>query len=161
MPSCPACHTEQARRVSGACPKCYTPVEVYAGHWFRKGTGSPSLAVLRYFEKLVSDQLSSGRPNKVLFSIPPFGARYKRELVVAERLLMLANWDIDLVKAALDVLFTDHRYAWKTRNTMLYIEAEFNTALAIARANLELKTQAAANERKALEGILQRENIFN
>lgn len=160
MALCPACKTEQKKRVGGACPNCRTPVEIHNGLWFRAGTGSPNVAVLKYFEALVSSSLSKGRPNKVVFVISKIGPRYKRELVAAERLLLLADHNIDLVKAALDILFTDKRSAWKTRDSLLFIETEFTTALALARANQAMKERAEEDAKKVLEQVSRREDVF-
>lgn len=160
MPVCPSCKKEQAKRVSGACPNCHAQVEVHNGRWFQTGTGSPNVAIVRHFEKLVSGSLSRGRPDKVVFSIPIIGLRYKRELVAAGRLLELCDYDLELVKSTLDLIFVDRRFSWKTRNTLLYIESEFVVALALVRANQKLQSQAAAEEHKVLTQVLQRENVF-
>jgi hypothetical protein len=161
MAVCPYCKTDQTKRKGDACPNCGGEVEIYKGFWFRSGLGSPTVAILERFEDLVSRRLGEGRQLKVSFSIPRKGLRYKRELVVAERLLVSAGYDFDLVLACLEILFTDKEFSWKARDTLLYIETDFNTALAIARA---IRSKEEANrliEQRALESILNQEDIFN
>jgi hypothetical protein len=160
MPVCPVCHIKQERRVGGACPNCGAQVEVHKGLWYRAGLGSPSVAILKHFEKRVSQSLSYGCSNPVIFTIPRKGIRYKRELVTAERLLNDCDGDYDLAIASLDVLFDDNKFNWKTRDTLLYIEPEFLVALAIAKADQEIKREKERREAQALAQIMNREDIF-
>jgi hypothetical protein len=161
MPLCPECRTEQSRRVRGTCPNCHMPVEAYDGMWYRAGTGSPAVAILRYFEDKVSTAMSVGRPNKVVFIIPKIGSRYQRELAASQRLLKSANFDIDLVKETLNILFSDRRFSWKTRNSLLWINGDFTLAMAVALANREAALKRQAEEAKVLQSVLVREDIFS
>jgi len=161
MPLCPACHTEQARRVRGACPSCGARVEAYNGRWYRAEIGSPTLAILRHFEARVSQTLSQGKPAPVVFAIPRKGLRFRRELVAAERLLEYAEGDYDLAIAAVDLLFDERKFNWKTRDSLLWLEREFLLALAIARANRLAQAQAERAVEQALFDILAREDVFS
>jgi len=161
MPLCPACHTEQTKRIDGACPGCGTPVDIHKGHWFRAGLGSPTVALLEHFEKRVGDGLSRNRSVRVPFTIPRKGLRYKRELVVAERLLKSADYDFDLTIDALNILFDDMRLNWKLRDTLLWIEKDYNTALALARANRAEAELRKRKEQETLKAVMAREDIFS
>src|SRR5690554_6226398 len=124
MPVCPVCRTEGTKRIAGGCPNCGARVDVYKGRWYRSSLGSPSAALVKHLEERVSQVLSYHRVNPVTFSIPKRGLRYKRELVAAERLLDLADGNFDLAKDALDILFDDKKFNWKTRDSLIYIERD-------------------------------------
>jgi len=165
MAVCPYCHTEQGKRKSGCCPTCLRPVEVHGKVWYRTGTGNPNVAVFEYFEQQVSRRLTSERKDgvSVPFSVPRQSAQYKRELIAAERMLGLAEFDLDLVKETITILFTHSEFKWKKRNTMLYLpsDGDFLAALAIARAEREAKKKQATSEQKVVSTVLRREDIFS
>jgi hypothetical protein len=161
MPICPACHTEQTKRLRGCCPKCNIPVDVYKGRWYRAGIGSPTLGILTHFEERVSQSLSYGRPSKVNFSVPRKSLRYKRELVSAEQMLNEADGDYDLVLSAINILFNDTKFNWKTRDSLMGIRRDFTLALAIAKADVEAEQAKKKKEMEVLTSIFSRENVFN
>lgn len=154
MPTCPACQTEQARRVNGTCPACHVPVEIHQGRWFLTGTGSPSEAILKHFEALTSQKL------KAPFSVARKSARYKRELVAANRLLDQADFDLPLVKDTLDILFSHKMFIWKNYTTLMWLDPDYTAALAIAKKNRRAKQDESQRERDALRRTSQKENIF-
>lgn len=159
MPVCPGCKTEQTRRVAGRCPSCGLPIEAHKGFWYRTEIGSPTQAVLQHFEGWVSKVLSKGRQTPVIFSVPRKSSRYKRELVAAERLLRHTDGDFDLVIETIDLLFTDRRFS-KSRNTLLWLESDFLTALAVAQANRESRGKKEELENKAYDAVMNREQLF-
>jgi hypothetical protein len=161
MPFCPACHSEQTKRKNGACPKCGALVDIYKGHWFRHLPTSPTVSILRHFEERVSQALSARSTASVVFTIPRKGLRYKRELVVCERLLQTTDFDYSLVIETLDHLFIDKRFNWKLRDTLLWIEKDFNTALAIVKAEREAQKRKEHRTQEALANVLSRENVFS
>jgi hypothetical protein len=160
MAICPACQTEQKKREAGVCPNCRVKIEIHGGRWFRAGMGSPNAALLEQFEKRVSESLSAGREVPVIYRIPRKGVRFRRELAVAERLIEAADYDYTLAVETLDVLFADRRFNWKTRDSLLWIERDYNLALAIARSNREAARLQLEKEQKAVKGILKKENLF-
>lgn len=155
MPSCPACHTDQTRRVNGTCPACHVPVEIHQGRWFLAGTGSPSEAILKHFEALVSKKL------KAPFNVPRKSSRYRRELVHANRLLEQADFDLALVKDAIDILFSHKMFIWKNYSTLLWLNPDYSVALAIAKKNKQESTDVNKREQDALRKARQKENIFS
>jgi len=160
MPTCPNCHTQQTKRKGGACPECGVEVQLYKGEWYRASIGSPTVAILHRFERLVSDQLSAGRQTRVVFTVPPKHYTYPIELKTAERLLSTADNDIDLVFEAFDVLFTDTRFNWKKRQSLRHLSTDFLTALALALANRQDKEKLKDKERRTVSAVLDREDIF-
>lgn len=160
MSTCPNCHEPIKRRVSGACPQCHVPLEAYKGVYFRAGTGGPTENILKYFEGLVSRSLSQGRPTPVIFTVPRMSARYRRELLAAEQLLKHCDWDLDLVKESLDILFTDKKFNWKNYNTLLWIDTDFTMALAIAKAHRTATMEQRRKEQKAVQSVLRRQDVF-
>jgi hypothetical protein len=161
MPTCPHCRTEQTKRVGGKCPSCKTPVDVYNGRWFESGTKSPSITVLHYFEDLVSKALSNGRSTPVIFSVPVKGLSYRRELAAAAELIELSDYDLSLVRETLDILFSDKRFNWKTRQTLMWITKDFVVALAIAKSNREAAQKAKDSETDVLRRVMSREDVFS
>jgi len=161
MPVCPACHTEQKKRVDGACPGCGVPVDVYKGHWYRSNLGSPTVALVTHLEKRVGDHLSRNRDVRVPYTIPRKGLRYKRELAVAERLLEACDFDFDLAVDSLNILYDDSRFNWKLRDSLLWIEKDFNTSLALARASRMEQELRRKKEQQAVQAAMSREDIFS
>lgn len=161
MPMCPACHTEQSKRIKGSCPNCETPVSLYKGFWFRTSLGSPNEALLRHFEKLVSAQLSRGGI-QANFTVPRKNKmRYSRELATAERLLDVAGYDFGLATATLELLFTDKRFSWKTKDSLLWIERDYSTAITIMQALRNYEQQKKRKEQALVQNILAKEDVFS
>lgn len=160
MSTCPECRLEVTRRVDGCCHHCGTPIEKYKGYWYRAGTGSPAVAIIKHFEKLVSQQLSRAANKPVKFVIPTVIARYKRELVSAERLLSMADHDLDLVLETITTLFTHYRFKRKTYTTLLWLDDDFILALAITRAVVDARKKSAAHESSLVQSVSSREDIF-
>lgn len=153
MPICPSCKGEFRQRKEGACPGCGAEVNVYSGRWFREEDGAPTVAIIKHLEKRVSDKHSVGRPTRVNYKISPKGARYTRELVTAERLLEAAGWDLDLVLAAIDLLFDDLQFNFKNRVSLIGIETDFGLALAISEATRAAQDEQDIKEIEALRYI--------
>lgn len=154
MAVCPSCGTQQERRVNGRCPRCLAQVDIYKGHWVRTGKESPPEEIVRHFERRVSTRLSAGREVPVVFSIPRKGMRIKRERLAAERLLKQADYDIDLVLAALDILFYNQKFSWKSRDSLIYADIDFTSALAIARADREERLRMEEKNRAVYEAVM-------
>lgn len=154
MPICPECRTEQQQRKAGACPNCGTQVEAHKGYWYRTDLGSPTVALVSKFEKLVSKQIETK------FSIPRKSPQYRRELVAAQRYLDRAEGNFEVAAEALEILFTDKRFSWKTRTTLMYIGTDFNVALAIAQHNEKLRIEKNKRARQFLTALDIREDVF-
>jgi len=118
------------------------------------------VALLKHFEKRVSQALSYNRSVPVVFAIPRRSSTYRRELVAAERLLFNAEGDFDLAIEAVNLLFDDRRYNWKTWDSLLGMERSFLAALAIARANRQAKSQQRQREKELVDKLFQGEDIF-
>lgn len=161
MPVCPQCKTEQSKRKAGGCPNCGTPVDVHGGRWYRRSHNAPNVQIVRRFEKNVSHKLSAGRTTPVIFAIPERSTRYKRELKHAEKLLQDANGDLDLVLEALDILFSDAKFSWKNRTSLLFLHSDYDAAVALANANRTQRQAATEKLRRAAERVLQSENVFS
>lgn len=153
MPICPECKQDFRQRSQGACPGCGTEVSVYNGVWFRTEEGAPTVAVIKHLEKRISDKHSVGRPKRVNYVISTKGSRYQRELVTAERLLEAADWDLDLVRDAIDILFDDLQFNFKNRTSLIGIEQDYGLALAIATATREADEEQAEKEIEALKRV--------
>jgi hypothetical protein len=161
MPTCPACRTTQDKRKKGKCPGCGADVDIYKGIWVQTGSKSPSMALLRHFENLVSDSLSRQRSTQVIFSFPVKSLGYRRELASAGEMFAIAEYDLELAKAAMTILFTDRKYSWKTRNTLVWLRSDFTTALAEAKALREAAKKAEEIEVQAAARVMSREDIFS
>lgn len=161
MAVCPSCHTEQKRRINGRCPNCKAKIDSYDGYWYPTGTGNPNLALVNLFEDLISEKLTYQQGTNVVFRIPPKSARYRRELVAAGRLLELTNYDINLAKDALQMLFTDKQFNWKNLSTLLYLGNDFTMAVALVRARQTKQQEARAKEDKYIQKLAEEEDIFS
>lgn len=161
MALCPACHTEQTRRVNGRCPNCKAKVEIHDGYWYPAGTGSPNTALLELFEGLVSDRQTVLQNKTIVFRIPKKSAGYRRELVAAGRLMEMAEYDIDTAKEALKLLFTDKQFSWKTYNTLRWIGNEYLIALGLVRAKRDEATKVRVEEDAYVQRLLEEDDIFS
>lgn len=161
MPLCPGCKTEQTKRVGGKCPTCKIEIDIYKGQWFQSGAGSPPKTLLRHFEDLVSVSLSKQRSTQVNFSIPMKGLGYKRELAAAGELIALADFDLGLAKDTLSFMFTDKKYNWKNRSTMLWLKKDFIEVLAVVKALREDANKAMEREAEAAARAMAREDVFS
>ena len=160
MPICPSCKQEFDRRKNGECPGCGTAVQNYNGRWYREEIGSPTIAILEHFEKRVSMKQRAERDAPVNYRIPRKGDRFRRELVVAERLLDSAD-DIDVVLKTIDFLFDDRQFNFKSRSSLMGIEKDFGLAMAIVIAVQEAEEAKRKQDTSAIDKILRRENIFS
>lgn len=161
MALCTVCHTEQTRRVNGRCPNCKTRVEAHGGYWFETGTGSPNVALVEHFEKLLSEKQSKIKGATVVFKFPRKSHSYKLELVAASQLLELADFDLKLSKDALEVLFTDNQFSWKNRTTLRWVKDDFALALSLLRATLEQLAKKSAVEDDYYRRLMEEEDIFS
>lgn len=159
MPVCPGCKTDQKRRVNGYCPNCGQPVEVHDGRWFRTSDGSPNLALLRSFERLVSNSLSA-QNHRVNFIIPRKSPRYRIELAIAERLIVDADYDLDMAKQALEYLFSNKRFNWKSYTSLASVSRDFTAGLAVVMAKRAAEEKQRNEERNFVQQALNRESIF-
>ena len=138
---CPACKGEFARRKEGACPGCGVKITLYQGRWFDTNGKSPVTIIFRKWETLLSDRLSTQ------FFIPEKSGRYKAEIRHIINLLDLSEWDMKGTLRALEILFTDPRFNWKTFSSVIQMWNDFPVALAIARDLIKREEE----ERLALE----------
>lgn len=160
MPICPSCKGEFEKRKNGGCPGCGTPVNVYNGYWYLETIGSPTVALVEEFENQVSRVQSALRQVPVIYRITRKGARYRRELVVAQRLLEAADGDYELTKEALVFLFFDPQFNFKTRVSLIGIERDYGLALSIVTALREEANKRELANEAALRDIMESEDIF-
>lgn len=159
--TCPSCYTQQTRRKPGGrCPNCNLKVNVYNGVWYPASIGAPTEALIKLFEKLVSKQMSAGRPKPVVFQLPRKGTAWSREQGIAQRMLNDADNNFELAQEALQILFTDTRFSFKTRSSLMFITTDWPLAVAVARSNIEQRKQAEQKNSTILDKILTKEDIF-
>jgi hypothetical protein len=104
--------------------------------------------------------MSAVASKRINFVIPVKAARYRRELVQAERLLDLAEFDLDLALAALDVLFEHSRFRRKSYTTLLWLEDDYLVALALARTYINEERTRIMLETTAASQAIKKEDIF-
>jgi hypothetical protein len=159
MPLCPQCK-QDVRRKNDCCPKCGTELLIYKGSYYRASQGSPTLLILKRFEQLVSEQSSKKQNMIVCFHISKKTPHYARELAQAERLLVMAEGDLDLVLATLVVLFDNPQFSFKMRSSLLGIDRDFNLAMAVARAILEKLHREEQLQQSSFSQVMAKEDIF-
>ena len=86
---------------------------------------------------------------------------YRRELVGAERLLALADYDYDLAAESLDMLFSDRRFNWRMRQSLLWLKNDFLITMAIAKADRAERQAQQARAEQAYQAAMTQENIFS
>lgn len=121
---------------------------------------APTVHILKHFEKRVSAVLSIGKEEPAIYSIPRKSSRYKRELVTADRLLAMADYDISLVTDCIDQLFNNPKFSWRTWESLMQAEGTFVMALAIVQADRASAVRIAKREQLVLSQINQTEDIF-
>ncbi len=133
---------------------------IYNGRYYRTQDGNPALAILSHFEYLVSRQASKNQNMPVIFHISKKTARYKRELVEAERILEICERDLEIAKLTLWVLFNNNEMSYKTRTSLIGVTSDFELGLAIARS---LKARKDAEKQRAdetFQQVMKKEDIF-
>ncbi len=160
MPICPQCKKD-VRRKDGACPECGTELAIYNGRYYRTEDGNPAQAVLKHFEYLVSRQASKNQNMPVVFHISKKTARYKRELVEAERIIEICEGDLEIAKLTLWVLFNNDQMSYKTRTSLIGVAADFELGLAIARGIKAKKEAEVQKANAAFQQVMNKEDIFN
>ncbi len=143
MPICPGCKGEFRTRKNETCPGCGIPVRLRNGVWFRIGEDAPNIALLKYWEYLLSYRIGKG------FRLPRKGNRYIREAKFAQDRLNEAEDDLDLAKKALWLFFNDKAFSWRLATSMLSFDREWNVLLFMARNLMteEQREEQAARER--------------
>jgi hypothetical protein len=119
------------------------------------------MAILKHFERLVSQKQAQARGIPVVFKVPPKGHRYKLELVFAARLLDEAGGELDLVRSTLDTLFFDRDFNFKTRTSLVGIQKDYTLALSIVQAQEAAKKLADKIKQKSFDMVMDREDIFS
>lgn len=160
MMVCPKCKKEYPNRKNGTCPGCGTPVIIYKGKWYLADDGTPTVAIIRQFERRVSEKQSKSRGIPVVFEIPRKGNRYKLELVFASRYLDEAAGDLDLVMASLDILFHDPDFNFKTQVSLVGLYKDYSLALAIAKAKAAAQQRKDKTEQNTFNALLEKEDVF-
>lgn len=161
MPLCPSCKTNQSKRTQGACPECGEPVELFNGRWYRTSVGTPTVSLVEEFERLVTAKQSAGRKVPVVFRFPRKASGYRTELSQAEILLDLADGDYDLALHALNLLFTEDQFRWKSHVSLLYLKKDFLLALAISRSERKASEQEAQRNTRVIDRLMEQEDIFS
>jgi hypothetical protein len=162
MPECTICNQTHIRRKRGGlCPGCDNEVEEYDGRWYPAGTGSPSLSLLRHFEQAASKKLSQATGESVVWSIQKKGTLYKRELATAKRIIDRCDGQIHTAKEVLDYLFWHPNWSWKSYKSLLYIERDFDQALAVIRARQKRKEEEQKKTISIFSKLDKKEDIFN
>lgn len=157
MPLCPECKTEQRARKNGECPNCGTRVEIFKGYWYRADLGSPTVALLKHFEKLVSRQLET----TFRFSIKN-RYEYGKELATAQRLLNNADGDFGMARDALTLMFSEKSLgAWKSRYSLTQTLADFTVSLAVARKRAKIREDQHQKEMQQYAILSVEEDIFS
>jgi len=154
MSICPECKGEFRQRKDEACPGCGIGIILYRSHWFSKKEGNPTTKILQLWEKLMSIRL------KKQFFIPEKTGRYQAELVHARNLLQLADWDLDLVKRAINILFNDEKFLWKTYSSLLQMWNDAPVAFTIARTQRKAEEKEIRRQEKAWAEMESMEDIF-
>lgn len=161
MPICPNCRTNQTRRRDGVCPACGTPIKIHKGFWYRDTQGSPPSQLLKFFLGLVSDNISRDKQFRVQYEIPEKSLRWVREMVLADRILLKTDGDIELAKETIQTLFTEKQWSWKTYTSLGTIYADFDLALALVKSRRVALKKIAAKERSFAEKVQNKEDIFS
>ncbi len=151
---CPACKGEFARRKGGACPGCGVEITLYEGRWFDTNGKNPVTIVFHKWETLLSDRLNTQ------FFIPEKSNRYKAEMRHVINLLDLSAWDVKGTLRALEILFTDSRFNWKTYASVIQMWLDFPVALAIAKELMKREEEERLALEKQWKEIDKMEDLF-
>lgn len=138
MYTCLACHRTGKVRKDGCCPHCWTRVRNYTAFdgtkiWVPENQDAPPTQLLKFWFDETSERMSGDQNMRIVFTIHPVRqeARYQREVSIAGKLLMEADWDIELAKTALGKVVHNK---YKVPTTLAWVGDDYNAMLAIARA---------------------------
>lgn len=159
---CPECKEEVNKRVDGCCPNCWTRVEYFKGKdgtrlLYRTDDDRPPTQLMKYWLKLVSERLTSETGRDVNFDIPKRQLqKYQKEIALAEQLLSIADWDMEVAKVALELAV---RNAYRAPSTLTWTIDEFPLQVAVARATIE-ETTKKTSEDFTKEQLAGRQNVW-
>ena len=160
MKPCPVCKAEIKSRVNGACPNCIEQIELHDGVYYKAGVGSPTVAILHHFEELATLMVSKMLGKEINFVFNKKSVSYKREMVEAQRILKECEYDLILAFEALDVLFQNMQFSYKTRTSMIGIRRDMPMAMAIAKVQLQEKNKIVDQQENTFDLIMSKEDIF-
>lgn len=162
MPTCPSCNGEFRTRKQGTCPGCGEWVDIWEGQWYVAGEASPPLQVVEHFENWVSRKYRTQNSSQRRFQLPRQGARWAKEMKAAARYLEAAEFDVPLVKEAIDLLFDHPEFNFKTRTSLLgFNEVDFGVTLFLAQGIREEKAAQARINSANLAKVEQMEDLFD
>jgi hypothetical protein len=86
---------------------------------------------------------------------------YRKELSIAAKYLAAADFDLDLVKRSIDILFQHPDYTWRTwGDSMATMWNSFTTAMTIARSERRKEEEEIERQKDVLSQIESREDLF-
>jgi hypothetical protein len=159
---CPKCQQTVTRRKDDGCPYCGQHLLLWKGNLYRAEDGAPNVAIVSEFEKLVSQKLSSASNTPVPFRIHRKSANYTLQLITAEQLLAESDYDLDLVKRTLHVLYDHHLWQWMTTSwtSLTQLRKVYPGALAVARVAAKMANADATRQQQFAQQLSQKEDIF-
>jgi len=112
---------------------------------------------MKYWLKLVSERLTSETGRDVNYDIPKRQLqKYQKEIALAEQLLSIADWDMEVAKVALELAV---RNAYRAPSTLTWTIDEFPLQVAVARATIE-ETTKKTSEDFTKEQLAGRQNVW-
>ena len=161
---CPECKQPQTKRKDGCCPECWTPVRIFRTKdgdsiWVREGADTPPVELMNYWQEIMSRRLSKDNGIQVPFHIHPYKhkAKYNREVALAERLLVSADWDMEVAKRALSKVVKE---AYKAPVTLAWVMDTYLTNVFIVQAEIQNEKLPSMEERTH-KAILSGENVWD
>lgn len=143
MATCPNCGGSFSRRKDGSCPGCGVAITIIEGRWFLED-GKILDDILKHWNGLVCKR------NNLSVYITPRNMMYKAEKVAAAKLLVEAG-SKEVTKEALDFLFTNPKFSWKTYTSLFQVIPDWLYAISIVRQQKEKREQLAKSSQEALD----------
>lgn len=160
MPRCPQCKEVSQRRKDGECPKCGEPVTLWKKMWVRVGDTVPTRKIVLHFESLLRERMREEYSDSTMpFHLPAIVIT--RELRFAEKLLQVADDDLDVTLDAITELFKNPKYAYRDYETMRNMQNAFVKAVNIVRWKNKQLEEVNKRKKDYLDQLEKTEDVFN
>ncbi len=113
---------------------------------------SETTELKEHFEKLVSEQMSREANKPVSFFIGPKSILYKRSMKLLKGFLDSVDNELETAKAVMEVLFTEPRFNFKSRNSVGQLISDWDAGVSVVRQRQQEKAEEQ-KRRKVFEDM--------
>lgn len=141
---CPACGSKILKSKNN-CPNCNAYYYVFDNKIFPE---NPVEKILTLYQDLMTKKLSRELNKRVPFVINRKGVTYRYEVARIKQLIKEADYDIDILAKAIQVLFDSHKHSFRFNGSIGSLIPSISVGLAIARSIVEEERKKQERQEK-------------